>query len=223
MRRSTLLVLCLLIAAHAVARERITGAPWVRRAESVNEFTAATEATLAETGIRPIVLIETNYYTFLPGEPLQVRMTIDPNGYTAPATLYLYWENRTTGERRYYNLAAKALLAAGQQSDLFGAVGAPTPIVVPKLSDFVLFGTAADATNSFGVNGAIGGSIPTPTGQNGLFQYVLELRDAAGKRVLSRSNAMYSYIESSVNVSGTITSSQTWTANKRYVLNDFVG
>ena len=40
---------------------------------------------------------------------------------------------------------------------------------------------------------------------------------------LARSNAMYSYVDSTVNVQGTITANTTWTANNRYVLNDFVG
>jgi len=223
MRRIWTFALLLLLSSDAFAATPVS---WVKRARlSVADLGVITEqaSTVEATGIRPIVLIETNYYTFLTNEPLQVRITVDPNAYTAPATMYLYWENRATGERRYYNIAAKALLAAGQQADLFGAVGTPVPIVVPKLDDFVLFGTAADSVNSWGVNGALGGSIVTPSGQSGLFQYVVEIRDAAGKRVISRSNAMYSYVASTTNVSGTISSSQTWTANNRYVLHDFVG
>ncbi|HVR41770.1 MAG TPA: hypothetical protein VMU84_21915, partial [Thermoanaerobaculia bacterium] len=222
MRRISPLIVLLLVATSALAaRDRLTGTSWIQRADRA-DLTQTSDAT-ADNGIRPIALVETNYYTFLPTESLQLRITIDPNGYTAPATLYLYWENRTTSERRYYNIAAKALLPAGQQSDLFGAVGTPVPIVVPKLNDFVLFGTAADAQNSFGVTGAISGSIVTPSGQTGLYQYVLELRDAAGKRVLARSNAMYSYIEQSINVTGTINANTTWLSFNRYVLHDFVG
>jgi hypothetical protein len=52
---------------------------------------------------------------------------------------------------------------------------------------------------------------------------VFELRDPAGKRVISRSNAAYSYIESSVPVAGTITQNTTWVNTRRYVLSDFVG
>ncbi|HXI11516.1 MAG TPA: hypothetical protein VNM92_02585 [Thermoanaerobaculia bacterium] len=206
--------------------ERVAGASWISRARlsSAALSPAPDDVHLGEaSATRPIALVETNYYTFLPGEPVQVRMTINPNGYTAPATIFLYNENRVTGERRYQNIAGGSL-AAGTTADLFGSVGTPVPIVVPALNDFVLFGASTDPVlRGFGVNGVLGGSLPAPTGQTGLHQWVLEIRDAAGRRVISRSTAMYSYINESVPVSGTITSSTTWTASKRYVLSDFVG
>lgn len=199
---------------------------WARpaRLTATDLASAVQAAALTDVnGSRPLVLLETNYYTFLPDDPLQLRVTLNPNGFTAPVTLYLYWENRVTGARRYYNASSKALLPTGTVSDLFGSTGSPVAVIVPSLFDFVLFGTATDpSTIGFGVNGALGGSIATPAGQTGQYQYVMEVRDAAGKRVLSRSNAMYSYIDSSVPVSGTISASTTWTANKRYVLSDFV-
>lgn len=217
MRRFLLLIsVCLLSATvHAATLD------WLVRAPQ-SKMRIASDGLAEVSGPRPVVLLETNYYTFLPGEPVQVRLTVNPNGYGGPATLYLYWEDRTTGERRYYSVAG-GLLAAGQQSDLFGSAS-PVPVFVPALADFVLFGSASDnAALSFGANGALGGSTIVPAGQTGLFQWVVELRDAAGKRVLARSNAMYSHINESVTVSGTIAASTTWTANKRYVLNDFVG
>lgn len=227
MRRNLTLIAVALVATQAFAARIDRDTQWVRRAPitSAQISDAVIQAATAHaSGVRPIALIETNYYTFLPNEPLQLRISVDPNAFTAPATLYLYWENRSTGERRYYSVASRALLAAGQQTDLFGAVGSPVPVLIPQLRDFVLFGTAADAaTLGWGVNGALGASMTVPTGQTGLYQWVLELRDAAGKRILSRSNAMYSYIEGSVPVSGTIAANTTWTANRRYVLNDFVG
>jgi hypothetical protein len=196
-------------------------APWVMRA-----FTSATdileaEALAAETGAKPIALLETNYYTFLPGENLQLRLSSSANGYGAPVTMYLYRQDRATGAKRYYNVAG-GLLGEGEVSDLFGSVGAPVPINVPELSDFVLFGSANDpATLSWGLDGALGGSITAPS-ETGLFQYVVEFRDAAGKRVVSKSNAMYSWISQSVTVSGTINSNTAWTRDKRYVLSGFV-
>ncbi len=200
---------------------------WVQSASVAPEemVRAEAQALLAtENGARPIVLVETNYYTYLAGEPLQVRLTLHPNAFTAPATLYLYRENRATGERRYYNIPANGLLNAGSSADLFGAAGTPMPILVPELSDFVLFGSASDTSAlSWGENGALGTSITVPSGETGLFQWVAEVRDAAGKRVISRSNAMYSFVAHSVPVSGTIFTSTTWTADRRYVLSDFVG
>ncbi len=237
MRRTLISIAMVLVSAHAFAQGpvhqrvraggAVPGAPWVARAfasDSVMLRPAVSQLTAeVPAGNRPIALIETNYYTFLPGQPVQVRITTDANGYTGAATMYLYQENRTTGERRYYSISGN-LLAAGTASDLFGTAGSPVPIVVPNLSDFVLFGSASDTADlSFGVNGALGGSFTVPSGQTGLFQWVLEIRDGAGKRILARSNAMYSHIEGSIPVSGTINANTTWTANNRYVLDDFVG
>jgi hypothetical protein len=225
MRRILLILAIGLFASTAFAREREGGAPWVRRAPvAASTFDSAiVQASQADsTGVRPIVLLETNYYTFVPGDPLQLRVTVDPNGFGAPVTMYLYWENRVTGERRYYSVAGTQL-AAGVQQDLFGTSGSPVPVFVPSLNDFVLFGTADSNALSFGVSGALGSSITVPSGQTGLYQFVFELRDAAGNRVLSRSNAMYSYITGSVDVNGTITTNTTWTNDKRYVLHQFVG
>lgn len=215
MRRILLLGAMALLAMQMFARERAVGTSWVKRA-------VVADASLAEVnGPRPIVLLETNYYTFLPADKLQVRLTVNPNGYGAPVTMYLYDENRTTGTRRYYNIAA-GLLPSGQQLDLFGTASGPVPVFVPTLNDFVLFGSASDTgETSWGVNGALGAALAA--GEIGVYQWVIELRDAAGKRVLARSNAMYANIQSSITVSGTIASSQTWTANNRYVLNEFVG
>ena len=200
---------------------------WVKRApmSSAALRQAIAEATLAEVdGPRPIVLLETNYYTFLPGEPLQLRLTVDPNGFGAPVTMYLYRENRTTGERRYYNVAG-GLLAAGVQSDLFGSRRSPVPVFVPTLNDFVLFGSASDTVDAeLGRQRRARAAITVPAGQTGLYQWVVELRDAAGKRVLARSNAMYSYITEQRRRSAARSPRRTtWTANNRYVLNDFVG
>lgn len=221
MRKILFVVVATLLASQALAAPT---KEWVRRATLTDLAMekALEEAALADvSGARPIVLLETNYYTFLPSEQLHLRLTVNPNGYGGAATMYLYHENRTTGERQYYNIGS-GLLAAGQQSDLFGSPGSPVPVFVPTLNDFVLFGSTSDTSaNSFGVNGALGAAMAA--GPTGLYQWVVEVRDAAGKRVLARSNAMYSNIVSSIPISGTITSSQTWTANNRYVLNEFVG
>lgn len=226
------MAIALVAAASAVAAPQratsrghggVPGSMWAQRATAADLRQEPNALSWEAMATRPVALVETNYYTFLPGQPLQLRISTWANGYTAPVTMYVYWENRSTGERRYYNIANGALLPAGEVRDLFGFSSAPAPVFVPDLTDFVLFGTATDTVNSWGVNGALGGSISTPTGQTGLYQYVLEIRDADGRRALARSNAMYSYVEQSVPVSGTITANTTWTANNRYVLSDFVG
>ena len=215
----TLVAIGLLAVPAFAARE------WVKRAplSSTLMRRAIVEATLAETsGTRPIVLLETNYYTFVENDPLELRLTVDPNGFGGPVTMYLYRENRVTGERRYYNVGGEQ--AAGVQTDLFGSAGSPVPVFVPALSDFVLFGSASSNSDlSWKVNGALGSAITVPGGEASLQQFVVEIRDAAGKRVLSRSNAMYSYVAGTVNVTGKITTNTTWTANNRYILSDYVG
>jgi hypothetical protein len=226
MRRILIVAAMALFAVQSFAarNEQTDNNNWVKRAPV--SFAALQNALIAAdaaetSGARPIVLLETNYYTFLPADKLQLRVTLNPNGFGAPVTMYLYQENRVSGERRYYNVSG-GLLTAGTQQDLFGGANAPAPVFTPTLNDFVLFGSASDSSEiSWAVNGAVGGS--QNAGALGQYQWVMELRDAAGKRVLSRSNAMYSNIQSSVTVTGTLTSNTTWSANNRYVLNDFVG
>ncbi|HEX7833751.1 MAG TPA: hypothetical protein VF787_29120 [Thermoanaerobaculia bacterium] len=225
MRRILIVAAMALFATQVfAARAEQSESNWVKRAPV--SFAALQNALIAadaaETnGARPIVLLETNYSTFLPADKLQLRVTLHPNGFGAPVTMYLYQENRVSGERRYYNVSG-GLLAAGLQQDLFGGANAPAPVFTPTLNDFVLFGSSTDTAEiSWAVNGALAGS--QNAGAIGQYQWVMELRDAAGKRVLSRSNAMYNNIQSSITVTGTITANTTWTANNRYVLNDFVG
>ncbi len=199
---------------------------WIKRAVFADADAMVSEASAALTdaaGARPIVLLETNYYTFNPGDPLELRMSIYNNGFTAPATLYLYRENRETGERSYYNVGS-GMLSDGEISDLFGTPGSPVPVFVPTVEDFVLFGSSSDdADLGWAIDGALGASFTVPASQTGMYQWILEIRDGFGKRIISSSNAMYSYIDGTVEVSGNITTNTTWTNDKRYILHQFVG
>ena len=203
--------------------DRLATAPWVQRAIVSQAELVAQSADDSATG-HPVALIETNYYTFVEGEKLQVRISTNPNTWAGAATLYLYRQNRTTGAKEYYNIAGGGFLPVGDMADLFGtAAGGPVPIVVPTLSDFVLFGAFADGTdNGWGIDGALGASFTAPA-TAGLYQMVIELRDGLGKRVLARSNAMYSFVTANVEIAGTLTADATWTADKAYVLRDYVG
>jgi hypothetical protein len=232
MRRISLAFALALFALQATAAgagdraERVRNMSWVRTAsaEAVELAKLDPAANLAELGgPRPVALIETNYYTYLTGQPLEVRLSVYPNGYGAPVTLYLYREDRVSGDRRYYNVSAGEL-GAGVQSDLFGTAGNVVPVFVPSLKDFVLFGSASSTSElSWKINGALGPAFTVPASTTGMWQWVIEIRDASGKRVLARSNAMYSYVSSSVEVTGKITANTTWTADKRYILHDYVG
>ena len=160
-------------------------------------------------GDRPAILVETDYYVYGPGtnfdDPV-VTVTMDNRGYDQPATLFLYWQNRTTGQTMYYNLFSGM---SNQPRDLFGAsAGSPAAILVPDLTDFRLFGPGSAL-------GPIPAGVPSTTG---LYQWVLEVRDADGDDVISRGNAMFNYVDGVVEVAGNINGSVNWTNNNAYYL-----
>lgn len=155
---------------------------------------------------RPAILLETDYYIYpyTGGDTPTVYATIDGNGYTGAVTMYLYWQNRVTHERRY--ISADGLQDRGVVVDLFGNAGDPLPIFAPSFTDLVFLGE----------NGAFG---PGPDNPTGLYEFVLELRDATGTHVISRDNAMYNHIDNVVEVTGTLTEDTIWTNNNAYLLN----
>jgi hypothetical protein len=162
---------------------------------------------VAQVAHRPAVLLETDYYIYpyAGGDTPTLYATIDANGYPGGVTMFLYWQNRVTHERRYIS-ATGGLEARGEVVDLFGTEGSPLPIVAPSVTDLVLLGEG----------GAFG---PGPDNPTGLYEFVLELRDATGKLVIARDNAMYNHIDSIVEVSGSITEDTVWTNNNVYLLN----
>ncbi len=168
-----------------------------------------------EPGIpnRPAILLETNFYVFASAlgltEP-DLDLTFDAKGYTSPSTVYLYWENRATEARMHYSQAANGF--GGAETDVFGRA-----VDVSDLGS--LLGAGANAFRLFGSGGALGAlpsSVPRATG---LYQFVLEIRDEAGEKVIARGNAMYSHVDAVVHKVGAITSSETWTSNNAYYLN----
>ncbi|HEX2254353.1 MAG TPA: hypothetical protein VHQ65_13865 [Thermoanaerobaculia bacterium] len=203
-RRASVLITAAVLATAAFAGEaRAVGD------DDLPSYVTASAFTPIASGIanRPQMLLETDYYVYgagiLPAEP-DLVVSIDRNGYDQPATMYLFWENRNNGQRQYYNVGQGL---TNQEVDLFGAAGSPAQVLVPSLSDFRLFGP----DSAFG-------SLPAgvPRG-NGLYQFVLEVRDAAGTRVIARSNAMYNFVGDVVNVSGNLAGGN-WTNDKVYYL-----
>lgn len=196
----------------------LPGVSWVQAAEISAGATSLTPPE--DVQAYPIVLLETNYYTFEPGQRLQLRVSLYPNGWVWPVTLYLYRQDRTTGAKEYYSVRTGSFQS--QPRDLFGSESEPMAVYLPALEDFVLFGSASDGSdNGFGLDGALGPSFTAPSSP-GLFQFVMEVRDAEGRRVLAKSNAMYSFVTQTVEVSGAITTNTTWQASKAYRLRDFV-
>lgn len=160
-------------------------------------------------GNRPAILLETDYYVYGPGtgfdEPI-VTVNIDNRGYDQPSTLYLYWQNRETGATMYYNLHDGLV---GRERDLFGAMAdAPARVIVPSLTDFRLFGPGSAL-------GPLPAGVPTTPG---LYQWVLEVRDADGQDAVGRGNAMYNHVNGVVEVTGDINGSVTWVNDNAYFL-----
>jgi hypothetical protein len=182
----------------------VPGAGWIRQATFAPDSDAS--ATQVVGGRAPAVLLEvTPAYTFQSGAPLGLKVAMDPKGLAGAATLYLSRQDRTTGVRTWFNITARAFGA--EQRDLFGTAAGPVPVNLPTLDEFVLFGNG----------GALGAAL-TVDQPVGRYQFVLEVRDAAGARVLSRSNAMYNVVSGVETVSGSITASRTLTADKAWVL-----
>jgi hypothetical protein len=155
---------------------------------------------------RPAVLLETDYYVYpySGGDTPTLVATIDGNGYAGPVTMYLYWQNRVTHERRY--ISTGGIQDRGVVVDLFGTAGSPLPMYVPSFTDLEFLGDG----------GAFG---PGPDNPTGLYEFVLELRDATGQMVIARDNAMYNHIDETIIVSGSITEDTVWTNNNAYLLN----
>ena len=181
---------------------------WYRVASSRAVASALETEATGISAARPAVLLETSSYVYRAGEPAGVLVSYDPNGYSSPVTLYLYRQNRMTGAKEYYNAFSAAFGLSGMEMDLFGSNGVPVAIGLPALSDFELFGPA----------GGLGGSIMTPTGQTGRYQYVLEVRNANGSRILSSSQAKFNNVDAIVPVQGSISASTTLSASNAYVL-----
>jgi hypothetical protein len=156
---------------------------------------------------RPALLLETDYYVYpyAGGDTPTVVATIDGNDYPSPVTMYLYWRNRVTHERRYIS-ASGGIEDRGVVVDLFGNEGQPLPIWTPSFTDLVFLGD----TGAFG---------PGPDNPTGLYEFVLELRDSTGSMVIARDNAMYNHVDDTVIVSGSITEDTVWTNNNVYLLN----
>ncbi len=218
MRRSvTLAVVCLLLGGTAAAgslqrwveapqRGDIPGFPGLRIASPADVNTAAGKVlTLKpETGNRPAVLLETNYYVYEGSDTPTLLLTLDPNGYPMPVSLFLYWEDRATAARYY--IANGQILGAGVVEDMFGMSGTPLAVWAPGFDNLELYGP----------DGAYGDGPSNPTG---MYQFVLEVRDYTGTTVLARGNAMYAHVDDIVTVPGDITTDTVWTSNNAYYLN----
>ncbi|MEM6705396.1 MAG: hypothetical protein AAF690_21935 [Acidobacteriota bacterium] len=159
----------------------------------------------------PRVLIVSDFYTYgtvpFPSEPI-VDLWIDPSGFSAPVAMYLYLLDRDSGDETFLtlNTSTGTLEATPTMTPLLGTAGAPILVPKPDLTGGVsLFG-----------NRSIFGDIPGLDTSTGQYALLFELRNGSGD-VISRDNAMFSYVDSAIVKGGNI-GSETWTANNTYVL-----
>jgi hypothetical protein len=187
----------------AVSPATVALPDWVNPASS--DSGAADLKLAPQVAKRPAVLLETDYYIYpySGGDTPTLVATIDGNGYGSPVTMYLYWQNRVTHERRY--VSATGLQDRGVETDLFGNAGSPLPIYAPSFADLAFLGDA----------GAFG---PAPDNPTGHYEFVLELRDPTGTTVIASDNAMYNHIDEIIEVTGSITEDTVWTSNNVYLL-----
>ena len=115
-----------------------------------------------EPGIpnRPAILLETNFYVFTSALELtepDLDLTLDARGYTTPATVYLYWEERATQARTWYNQGTNSF--GSEEIDVFGAPGAAQAIDLTGLGSRL--GASSNTFRLFGSGGVLGG-LPRP-------------------------------------------------------------
>ncbi len=185
--------------------EPIAIAPWAR-AVRPSEMAKVRAVDPALAIARPALLVESGYPAYeLSVTPTQsVFLSVVANEYAMPVTLYMYREDRNTGERRYYN-GVNGLLPADTITDLFGSVD-PIAVWTPTLDRLEVFGSAMSA---FGT---------APTLANGQWMWVAELRDLAGQIVIQRSVAMFNVVDRIMPVTDNVTVDTTWTVNNLYIL-----
>lgn len=184
------------------------GLPWVKLASKAAVDKAASKLVIGATQ-RPAVRLETEYYVYPYTDPdtaaevttPSLMLSMDGSGYAQPVTMWLYWQNRRTGERRY--LANGQILAAGEVKDIFGSDG--TALWAPNLDRFMFFGPT----------GAWGAGPANPTG---LYMFGIDIRDAGGSAVVSRGFALYSHVDDIIIVDEDVTNDTVWTANNAYLL-----
>lgn len=212
MRRVLTIVLATALAAAAAhaampLTEALKGtpvpvAPWILAAD----VAAVKSADAAHAMTRPAVLVETNYPAFDPAvnPGMELYLSVDPNGYSYPVTMYVYWQDRASGTRRYFT-ATDGLLPEHEVADLFGNDD-PLSVWAPDVDRLKLLGPS---------QAAFGAAPAQPTGR---YMFVVELRDLDGARVIARGTAMYSFVSGTNVVSGEITADTTLAASQLHIL-----
>jgi len=160
---------------------------------------------------RPIVLADTDRYAYTPAEFTGTprRLIVASGGFQFDEEVIevLYWENRDTGERFYYNYLSGF---SETPIDLSGIPGEPLPRTVSRIYQRVMFDSTSTGGNPFPED------LPSRPGRY-LWRY--ELRSSDGAGLYAFACALYSIVDRIIEVQGDISRNTTWTANNAYRLN----
>ncbi|GAB4250288.1 MAG: hypothetical protein Kow00109_26240 [Acidobacteriota bacterium] len=173
----------------------------------------ALRATVSD-GPHPRVFIYANSVVFQPGNPnlpsaVELRATIDPNGNESPRVFFVYLRNQATGEVRY--ISSNGILAPGVVQAIDGSgPGNFTLTDVTPVEDLVLLGP----------NGLVGPGIPVNSLETGMYQLVLDLREASGQRSIVYGDFLFSIVDQIVPVPGEISQDTTWESKNAYFIDN---
>jgi hypothetical protein len=142
-----------------------------------------------------------NKYVYTVGEALELRWTINPNSDLYPYTFFVYRQNTNSGEKLYLPNLTPAV------TDIFGrGAGEFTIQRIPTAAKQVLVGASGQFPAS-----------PTAPNTVGSYQYVAEIRDYTGTRVVRAAYAKFGVVATTVNVpAGDITADTTWSSGNAY-------
>lgn len=162
---------------------------------------------------QPAVLLHTDRYVYESGEDNDNRYIhgiIDPAGYEEEVTFFLWWMDRKTGEKRFFNYEDGL---SKNPVDLFGEDGELEPVKLEKRFSNILL--AADKSGDM----RMPRDLPTEPGP---YMWCFELRTPDGRQLVSRAYAQYAWVTDVVKISGTLKDDQTWTPDYAYLLTDRV-
>lgn len=195
LRRLALLAVLAQASLPAYAGDIPTDAPWLYNAPG-----------------RPAVLINTDRYAY-PRTPTDetnrsLHLSIVPTDYREPVTTFLYWENRDTGERLYYNQYSGM---SEEPIDLRGSPGQLLQIWLREPVERVVFDQGEQGAPAFPAE--------LKDDEPGHYLWCLELRNGDATRTVARAYALYNVVDEIVDIQGDISRDTRWTRDRAYRLN----
>jgi hypothetical protein len=142
-------------------------------------------------------------YVYQPGERLTMRWTIKPNGDTSPYTLVAYRQNNQTGKKFYVPAFTETPTDVTGKTIAEGFTAAPL--------------TAVEKAVVAGEGGLIP-AVTIPNDELGMHTLVVQVRDAAGLRVLKSAYQKIGVVDGFEDLVGNVDSTRTLVNTKAYRL-----